>query len=113
LYIIVWLSAHSHAVWSFAASSFLLNGRTLTVTNIFSSFDLELPPGVMVDLELPPGVRVDLELPPGVRVSARSIFDIGVPGGLDATMSSILIGVHRPSIRTAASRLRKTTRIQP
>jgi hypothetical protein len=56
------------------ASSFLLNGRTLTVTNIFSSLGLALPPGV--------------------RVGVRSILVLGVPGGLDATISVVLVGVH-------------------
>jgi hypothetical protein len=81
---IVWPSAHSHAMSSLTASSFLLNGRTLTVTKIFSSLALELPPGVG-GLELPPGV-VGLELPPGVGVDigVRSTLDAGVLGGFDA-----------------------------
>jgi hypothetical protein len=42
----------------------LLKGRTLTVTKIFSSLALELPPGV--------------------DIGVRSPFDAGVLGGLDA-----------------------------
>jgi hypothetical protein len=57
------------------------------VTNIFSSLDLELPPGV--------------------RLGVRSIFDVGAPGGLDATMFLILVGVQSSSVRTAARRLGK------
>jgi hypothetical protein len=52
------------------------------VTNIFSSLDLELPPGV--------------------RLGVRSIFDARAPGGLDATMFLILVGVQNPLVRTAA-----------
>jgi hypothetical protein len=63
LYKIVWLSAHSHATSSFTASSFLLSGLTLTVTKIFSSLALELPPGV--------------------DIGVCSPFDAGVLGGLD------------------------------
>jgi hypothetical protein len=72
---IVWPSAHSHAMSSLTASSFLLNGRTLTVTKIFSSLALELAPGV-VGLELPAGVGVD--------IGVRSTLDAGVLGGFDA-----------------------------
>ena len=72
---ILWSSTHSHATWSFAASSFLLKGLTRTVTKIFSSLALDVP---------------------GVDIGVLSSFEAGVQGadiGSFCTFEAGVLGV--------------------
>jgi len=73
---------HSHATWSFAACSRLLNGLRRTVTTIFSSLALG-PPGVDA------GVLSALE--DGVVTGVLSIFEAGVAGGFIVVMFTFVV----------------------